>query len=48
MDLCETGLSLAIRRDDFDISPEYTTHNLVNEWVGPVFPLNIGTKLSTT
>jgi len=28
VDLDETGLSLAIRRDDFDISPEYTTHNL--------------------
>ncbi|MEL4293502.1 LysR family transcriptional regulator [Shewanella xiamenensis] len=37
VDFDETGLSLAIRRDDFDISPEYTTHNLVNEWVGPVF-----------
>ncbi|MGX9416004.1 LysR family transcriptional regulator [Vibrio sp. WJH972] len=37
VDLDESGLSLAIRRDDFDISPEYTTHNLVNEWVGPVF-----------
>lgn len=35
--LAGSGLSLAIRRDDFHIPPEYSKHNLVNEWVGPVF-----------
>ena len=37
VDLDETGLSLAIRRDDFDNSPEYTAL-LSQWWVGPVFP----------
>ncbi|MBC7004034.1 LysR family transcriptional regulator [Photobacterium sp. BZF1] len=32
-----TGLSLAIRRDDFRVEHDYNTLNLVDEWVGPVF-----------
>ncbi|MGR5063381.1 LysR family transcriptional regulator [Photobacterium sp. DNB22_13_2] len=32
-----TGLSLAIRRDDFKIEYEYNKVALVDEWVGPVF-----------
>ncbi|WED23781.1 LysR family transcriptional regulator [Vibrio sp. JC009] len=35
--LGEAGLSMAIRRDDFDIPSDYVTHKLVEEWVGPVF-----------
>lgn len=34
--LGEAGLSMAIRRDDFDIPSDYVIHNLVEEWVGPV------------
>ena len=34
--LGENGLSLAIRRDDFAVSPDYQQTQLVNEWVGPV------------
>lgn len=33
----QSGLSLAIRRNDFVINPDYTEHDLVAEWVGPVF-----------
>ncbi|MCE9684681.1 LysR family transcriptional regulator [Shewanella sp. AS16] len=32
-----TGLSLAIRRDDFALSHDYQKIRLVDEWVGPVF-----------
>lgn len=32
-----TGLSLAIRRDDFDLRHDYRQMKLVDEWVGPVF-----------
>ncbi|CAM3852518.1 Glycine cleavage system transcriptional activator [Vibrio aerogenes CECT 7868] len=35
--LGESGLSMAIRRDDFDIPSDYGVHQLVEEWVGPVF-----------
>ncbi len=35
--LGEAGLSMAIRRDDFDIPSDYGVHMLVEEWVGPVF-----------
>ena len=35
--LRESGLSMAIRRDDFDIPAHYEVHRLVEEWVGPVF-----------
>jgi len=31
------GLSLAIRRDDFDVIQHYQKTTLVQEWVGPVF-----------
>ncbi|WP_211830143.1 LysR family transcriptional regulator [Kistimonas asteriae] len=34
--LGDNGLSLAIRRDDFSVSPEYQQTPLVDEWVGPV------------
>ncbi|RQW61110.1 LysR family transcriptional regulator [Vibrio viridaestus] len=34
--LGESGLSMAIRRDDFSIPSEYAVHQLVEEWVGPV------------
>ncbi|QMV14978.1 LysR family transcriptional regulator [Vibrio spartinae] len=34
--LGESGLSMAIRRDDFDIPSNYGVHPLVEEWVGPV------------
>ncbi|WP_070962563.1 LysR family transcriptional regulator [Vibrio sonorensis] len=34
--LGEAGLSMAIRRDDFDIPSDYVKHKLVEEWVGPV------------
>ncbi|WP_432467549.1 LysR family transcriptional regulator [Agarivorans sp. Z349TD_8] len=34
--LNENGLSMAIRRDDFDIPEDYGVHPLVEEWVGPV------------
>lgn len=32
-----TGLSLAIRRDDFKLEHDYNRQVLVEEWVGPVF-----------
>lgn len=32
-----TGLSMAIRRDDFELPHNYKHTQLVNEWVGPVF-----------
>ncbi|NRA56420.1 MAG: LysR family transcriptional regulator [Gammaproteobacteria bacterium] len=32
-----TGISMAIRRDDFIINPNYIAEPLVQEWVGPVF-----------
>lgn len=32
-----TGLSLAIRRDDFELPHDYKQVKLVDEWVGPVF-----------
>ncbi|MYM59690.1 LysR family transcriptional regulator [Vibrio sp. OCN044] len=32
-----TGLSLAIRRDDFELIHDYKQTSLVDEWVGPVF-----------
>lgn len=32
-----TGLSLAIRRDDFELPHKYKQTTLVDEWVGPVF-----------
>ena len=32
-----SGLSMAIRRDDFEIPALYKSTVLVNEWVGPVF-----------
>jgi len=32
-----SGLSLAIRRDDFELIPDYKKTSLVDEWVGPVF-----------
>lgn len=31
------GLSLAIRRDDFELPHDYKQVKLVDEWVGPVF-----------
>ncbi|UXI02627.1 LysR substrate-binding domain-containing protein [Photobacterium sp. TY1-4] len=31
-----TGLSMAIRRDDFDLRADYLSQSLVEEWVGPV------------
>lgn len=34
--LGSTGLSLAIRRDDFELIEEYEHTKLVEEWVGPV------------
>ncbi|KJY89981.1 LysR family transcriptional regulator [Pseudoalteromonas piscicida] len=34
--LGEAGLSMAIRRDDFDIPSDYVVQKLVEEWVGPV------------
>ncbi|MDW6093374.1 LysR family transcriptional regulator [Vibrio rhizosphaerae] len=34
--LGEAGLSMAIRRDDFDLPSNYEVHPLVEEWVGPV------------
>lgn len=36
INLGENGLSMAIRRDDFDIPDDYHITPLVNEWVGPV------------
>lgn len=36
VNLGENGLSMAIRRDDFEIPSEYLVTPLVNEWVGPV------------
>ncbi|MFT2110753.1 LysR family transcriptional regulator [Marinomonas sp. 2405UD68-3] len=35
--LGENKLSMAIRRDDFEIPSHYKAHKLVDEWVGPVF-----------
>ncbi|WP_394246412.1 LysR family transcriptional regulator [Vibrio profundi] len=35
--LGSNGLSMAIRRDDFEISQDYKKTHLVEEWVGPVF-----------
>lgn len=35
--LDNNGISMAIRRDDFEIDPTYVVHQLVEEWVGPVF-----------
>lgn len=35
--LGEAGLSMAVRRDDFEIPADYEVHKLVEEWVGPVF-----------
>ncbi|WP_295893701.1 LysR family transcriptional regulator [uncultured Vibrio sp.] len=32
-----TGLSLAIRRDDFELPHDYKQTALVDEWIGPVF-----------
>lgn len=32
-----TGLSMAIRRDDFELPHDYKQIQLVEEWVGPVF-----------
>lgn len=34
--LGSNGLSLAIRRDDFALRPDYLSQPLVEEWVGPV------------
>lgn len=34
--LGESGLSMAIRRDDFELKGDYQITPLVNEWVGPV------------
>ncbi|MCE0494719.1 LysR substrate-binding domain-containing protein [Vibrio salinus] len=46
--LDKTGLSLAIRRDDFDINPEYTVSRLVPEWVGPVLSPQYWNKVKNT
>ncbi|WP_064603328.1 LysR family transcriptional regulator [Photobacterium sp. J15] len=35
--LGSSGLSLAIRRDDFELLHDYKKTKLVDEWVGPVF-----------
>jgi len=35
--LGSSGLSLAIRRDDFELTQDYNKEPLVEEWVGPVF-----------
>ncbi|NQZ82193.1 MAG: LysR family transcriptional regulator [Colwellia sp.] len=35
--LDHSGISMAIRRDDFVIDSNYVVHKLVEEWVGPVF-----------
>ncbi|MGF1786263.1 LysR family transcriptional regulator [Photobacterium swingsii] len=32
-----SGLSMAIRRDDFELEHDYRKTHLVDEWVGPVF-----------
>ncbi|MBB1365288.1 LysR family transcriptional regulator [Pseudoalteromonas sp. SR44-5] len=34
--LGESGLSMAIRRDDFDVPTHHVKNKLVEEWVGPV------------
>lgn len=34
--LSNSGLSMAIRRDDFDIPDDYNVEHIVEEWVGPV------------
>lgn len=34
--LNNSGLSMAIRRDDFDIPDHYNVEHIVEEWVGPV------------
>ena len=34
--LNDDDISLAIRRDDFEINPDYTAHSLTPEYVGPV------------
>ena len=36
INLDNSGLSMAIRRDDFDIPVHYSVEHLVEEWVGPV------------
>lgn len=36
VNLGESGLSLAIRRDDFELEEDYLVTPLVKEWVGPV------------
>jgi DNA-binding transcriptional LysR family regulator len=35
--LGSSGLSLAIRREDFELTQDYKKTSLVDEWVGPVF-----------
>jgi LysR family transcriptional regulator, glycine cleavage system transcriptional activator len=37
IDLDEAELSMAIRRDDFEMPTNYKVSTLVDEWVGPVF-----------
>lgn len=37
VNLSATGLDLAIRRDDFNLTEHYKQTPLVEEWVGPVF-----------
>jgi DNA-binding transcriptional LysR family regulator len=39
------GISMAIRRDDFIINPNYIVHHLVKEWVGPVFSPDYWNKI---
>lgn len=43
-----SGLSLAIRRDDFDTRADYQKLFLVEEWVGPVFSPQYWEEISQT
>ncbi|UTV29047.1 LysR substrate-binding domain-containing protein [Photobacterium atrarenae] len=46
--LGSNGLSLAIRRDDFALRPDYLSQPLVEEWVGPVCSAQYWQQMQST
>ena len=46
--LSADGISLAIRRDDFELNPDYVPHLLTTEYVGPVTSPEYWSKIKDT
>ncbi|WP_068716912.1 LysR family transcriptional regulator [Vibrio tritonius] len=46
--LSKDGISLAIRRDDFELNPDYVPHLLTTEYVGPVTSPEYWSKIKDT